>query len=195
MPIAGPIAILVFARSVDSRFRSALGIAAGGAIAEMVYAFLAYWGFAALLTRYPVVVIASRGAAAIVLTALGIVFLRRKAVGADPQSKPARREGWGGGFALGFTITALNPTLIVTWTAASATLLSTGLVEARPALALPFGIGAGAGIVGWFVVLVALVRRYRGRFRTATLNRVIRAMGVLLIGLGIWFAVMLFRGL
>jgi threonine/homoserine/homoserine lactone efflux protein len=190
MPVAGPIAILVFAKAVEKRFRSGLSIAAGAAIAESIYAFLAFWGFSQLFKEYPVIRPVSRAAAAALLMTLGILFVRRKSKSAvekkDEEQAPAR-EGWRRHFFLGFSITALNPTLIATWTAAANTLFSTGLIASDANLAYPFGLGAMAGIVVWFSILVYLVRRFRGRFSQATLDRIIRAMGWLLIATGGWF--------
>ncbi|MBW2735341.1 MAG: LysE family transporter [Deltaproteobacteria bacterium] len=190
MPVAGPIAVLVFARGVENRHKSGLFIALGGALAEGIYAFLAFWGFAALLAKYSFIMPASRAAAAVVLTALGVVFLRRKTVQKDV---PPTEDGWRSGFMLGFTITALNPTLIATWTAAATTLFSTGWVKFEPAMALPFGGGAIIGIASWFGLLLYLVRRYRGRFSNDSLTRIIRVMGVFLLGIAAYFAVLFVR--
>ena len=192
MPVAGPIAVLVFSRGVDGRQRSALSVAVGGALAEGVYACLAFWGFAEFLARYPVMVPISRAAAVVVLTVLGVVFLRRKV---PTKKEPARRDGWGGGFVLGFTITAFNPTLLATWAAATTTLFSTGLVDFTPVTALPFGGGAIVGIIIWFAVLLQLVRKFRDRFSEQALNRMIHVMGVFVLVVAAWFFVMLVRGL
>lgn len=191
MPVAGPIAVLVFTRGVEGRFRSGLGIAAGAAVAEGAYAFLAFWGFSTFLAQYGFVVPVSRGAAAVILATLGVVFLRRR--GAPPDAVPLDRAR--GSVALGFTICALNPTLIATWTAAVTTLFSTGLVTFAAWLAWPFALAAVAGIFAWFLVLLALLRRARGRFRPETLDAVIRAMGLLLLGLSALFVVQLVRWL
>lgn len=183
MPVAGPIAALVFARGLQGRLSSAAAIAVGGALAEAIYAFLAFWGFAALLAKYPLVVPISRGVAALVLIVLGVIFARHRA----PEEAPETRNGWGGGLALGFTITALNPTLIATWSAATTTLYSTGWVRFTPAVAPVFAAGACVGIAGWFGVLLLLLRRYRDRFRANVLTTVIRAMGFFLVAVGLWF--------
>lgn len=193
VPVAGPIAALVFARGVEGRFRSGVFIGVGGAVAEAGYAFLAFWGFSALLTQYPIVVPISRAAAAVVLTVLGIAFVRAK------SSKTEATEGEGAtrakvadtvwaSFVLGFGITALNPTLIATWSAGVATLYSTDLVQFTPDRAPPFGIGACVGIATWFWILIALIRRYRTRFSMATLRKVVRVVGVFLLALAAWFA-------
>ena len=38
-----------------------------------------------------------------------------------------------------------------------------------------------------------VLARFKGRFDASTLDRVVRAMGWLLIGFGVWFAVRFFR--
>ena len=57
-----------------------------------------------------------------------------------------------------------------------------------------FALGAWAGIVAWFVALVALVRRYRDRFRPEQLRGFLRAMGVFLLGVAAWFLYRLLEG-
>ena len=55
-------------------------------------------------------------------------------------------------------------------------------------MALPFAVGVAAGIGSWFSILTGLLKRFRGRFQPSSLNRVIRVIGVLILGLGLWFA-------
>jgi threonine/homoserine/homoserine lactone efflux protein len=196
MPVAGPIAILVFADGARGRARNALYLAVGAAIAESLYAFVTFWGFAELLRRYPLVVPVSRALGSLLLLGAGTYLVVRGRPG-DELGPPSDRSPTkrGGKFLLGFTITALNPTLLVTWTAA-VTALSSALgrgLQTRDAL--PFAAGAGAGIVGWFTLLLGLMRRYREKFSPATLDRVVRGAGALLVCLGLWFAVSFAVGL
>ncbi|HEU4536143.1 MAG TPA: LysE family transporter, partial [Polyangiaceae bacterium] len=189
MPVAGPIALLVFAYGAAGRARSAFYVALGAALAESLYAFVTFWGFAELLQRYPLVVPVSQALGSVVLLATGAyLLLRRRRDDAGPSSERPRAKG-GGKVLLGFTITALNPTLLVTWTAA-VTALSSALGHGlRTADALPFAAGACAGIVGWFTLLLALMHKYREKFSPRTLDRVARGAGALVLGLGVWFAV------
>jgi len=191
MPVAGPIAALVFARALQGRMRSGLHIAIGGAVAEAAYAALAFWGFAELLGQYPWIQQVANGAAAVILTVLGVVFIRHR--GTEP-AEATDLERPGSGLLLGFTVTALNPTLIATWAAAAATLMSTGLVAFEGSHALPFSLGALVGIVLWFAILLKLVAHFRERFSYASLARVIRGMGWGLVAIGAWFAWRLFAG-
>ena len=190
MPVAGPIAVLVLANALEGRPRAARYIGLGCAVAESVYAALAFLGFATLLADYPVVIPISRAATAVILLGLGFHFLGRQVeLSAESLPRAARPLAHRAGrFLVGFSGTALNPTLIGTWTAATTTLFATGLVELEPLLSVPFGIAVCAGIACWYLALVALVEKNQRRFSLRRLTAVIRAMGVLLVGLGIWFA-------
>ena len=189
MPVAGPISLLVFGRGLQDRARSGAYLAAGAAIAESVYAYLAFWGFSELLAPYAWVEQWSRALAAVLLTGLGIHFVRRSPPPPTSGYAPYKEVGNKRSFVLGFTITALNPTLMASWGAAVTTMHSFHMVAFGPGRALPFSIGVCLGITSWFWLLLGLLARYRNRFHESTVERVVRVMGVLLIGLGLFFAV------
>jgi threonine/homoserine/homoserine lactone efflux protein len=185
MPVAGPASALVLSRGLLGRFLSGVMIGLGCAVAEGVYAFLAYWGFATFLAGYPFIEGVSHVVAAIILLALGVTFARYS--GAKEAQQTQGSDAALPSAALGFWITILNPALMATWTASATTLNSAGVVLSKEA-ALPFAIGVAAGIASWFSILTGLLKRFRGRFQPSSLNRVIRVIGVLILGLGLWFA-------
>jgi threonine/homoserine/homoserine lactone efflux protein len=188
MPVAGPVSILLFSRGLQDRARSGAYLAVGAAIAESVYAYLAFWGFSELLTVYWWIEPISRGAAAVLLTALGLRFMLKGESAEQPEAKPAAGVGNKRSFLLGLTITALNPTLIASWSAAVTILHSADLIDFGAGRALPFSIGVCLGISGWFIVLLWVLRRYRERFSRRTMARLLKGMGVALTLLGLWFA-------
>lgn len=185
MPLAGPIAVIVFITVLEGRGRRALYVGLGCALAEAGYAALAFWGFSTLLAEHPIVLPVSRAVAAVILIALGVVFVRRQSEPTRERPDEGRRRG---AFVLGFSITALNPTLIGTWAGATAVLFSTDLVPLQPAYSMLWGFSAGAGIASWYLVLIKLVERFRSRFHIQTLDKAVRVMGLVLIGFGVWFA-------
>ena len=186
VPIAGPISVIVLRRGLHARYASAVLVGVGAAVAEGGYALLAFWGFAHFLTRYPWIDLVSRAAAALILAVLGILFLRYRSPSVDESPRLERRHAAGPSLLLGFSITAFNPTLIGTWAAATTTLASTGfgLSEARAA---PFAVGVAAGIASWFGLFSWILRRYNQRFERRTLERVVRAIGIALLGFSLWF--------
>lgn len=185
VPIAGPVAIMVFESALASRARRGLQIAIGAAVAESFYALMAFWGLTTFLSRFPSLLPASKVLGALVLVALGLYFLLRKSKAKAHDHEPSKPAGtkW----LLGFTVTAFNPTLLFTWTGAITALHSTGLLPNKPIDAIPFALGVGAGIICWFMLLLALVRKFRQRLSPETLDKGIRAMGVVitLAGLGV----------
>jgi threonine/homoserine/homoserine lactone efflux protein len=187
IPVAGPIAAIVLKRGLTGRFASAAFVGIGGGIAEALYAFLAFWGYATWLADKPWVEPISRSVAAIILIALGISFARYRSKEGGTVTKVD--ESMPKSLLLGFTITALNPTLIVTWTAATTTLAASDIVTLEPIDAIPFSLGALAGIVGWFAMLTVLLRRYGPRFDKHKLDLFVRGVGVLILGLGLWFGI------
>jgi threonine/homoserine/homoserine lactone efflux protein len=187
MPLAGPISVLVVARAAQKQFREARHVAFGAAAAEAIYAGIAFFGFTTILARHPIVVPVSHGVTAIVLVALGVRF-------AFWKLKEKKEKTHHAGKALvGFTLSAVNPTLLVTWTAAVAFLYSKGLGGVKEWGAIPFGICAGVGVAAWFAVLVALLSKYEGKMPRRMLTWVVRTLGVALVGLGVWSGVQLVK--
>jgi threonine/homoserine/homoserine lactone efflux protein len=193
MPVAGPISVLVLHLGLAHDSRRALYVAVGGAVAESLYALLAFWGLSTILDSYPVALPASRVAGACLLLALGLVMMLTRTRGATPQNQ---RPGKGRkrSFALGFLVTAVNPTLIVTWTAAVGAVHATGLLAMDQAEALPFAAAACAGIVAWFVTLLWLVGKWRSRVSAEGLGRFKRVMGAVLIAVGGWMGLRVLLG-
>jgi threonine/homoserine/homoserine lactone efflux protein len=183
MPVAGPIALLVLGRGLENRSRNGLALAFGAAIAESVYAYLAFWGFGAVLSRYPWIEKGAHFGAAVALIALGVHFYRRRHQAAAPTPPPSN-SGNKRNFMLGFAITLLNPTLIATWTFTVTTVYSLGLVTFEADKALPFSLGAFSGIVCWFGTLLYLLKRFRKVVTQSGLQRALKLVGVVLIVVG-----------
>jgi|HubBroStandDraft_1064217.scaffolds.fasta_scaffold04955_6 threonine/homoserine/homoserine lactone efflux protein len=181
MPLAGPIAVLTLSRAASGRYAEALRIALGAAVAEGIYAGLAFWGFATFLPHHGLVAPISQGATSILLVALGVrfVFWRPPAEGVDA------RESKAGTAFLGFSISALNPTLLLTWTAVVAFLYSRGLDQPSGIVAIPFGASAAVGVAGWFSCLVKLLQVFKSKLPVRAFRWVIRTMGVALVAIGI----------
>lgn len=214
MPVAGPVAALIVRHALEGRPRSALMLGLGTGLAEGIYAFLALWGFSTFLADYPIIIPISKIVAAVILIGLGFWFTRfvpqtpalannaeENTIVDGKRHPPASLEvakvmargsdnerPWQS-FGVGFSVTFLNPTLLATWAAAATTIMSMGIFPAEASHALPFALGVILGASGWFTLLVWLLSRFRHRFSPLTLQRVIRAMGWGLIGLGLWFTV------
>jgi threonine/homoserine/homoserine lactone efflux protein len=191
IPVAGPTAVVVVDRALENRWREGLDVAIGAAIAESLYALVAFWGLTTVFARYPSLAPAIRLVGGALLVIVGVYFLRRRAkprleeASGASRSRRVQSERHGRRWFFGFTITLLNPTLAITWTAAVAALHSAFPFPYTALDALPFAAGAGAGIVAWFLLLLRLVRRFHAQLQPTTVNRLIRGMGGALVLFGV----------
>jgi threonine/homoserine/homoserine lactone efflux protein len=190
LPLAGPIAILVVSNAASGRFKEALRIALGAAVAEGIYAFLAFWGFSTFLARHALVLPISHGVTAVILCGLGVRFLffKLKAQGAQEADTADSGRFW-----VGFSISAVNPTLLATWGAVTTFLYSNQIVRFTGILAIPFALCAAAGIAVWGLTVVELMKRFREHLPRVALTWIVRSMGILMIGIGLWSGVALGR--
>jgi threonine/homoserine/homoserine lactone efflux protein len=184
IPVAGPISVLVLQRGLEGDRRGAIAIAVGSAIAEMVYAGLAFAGVSTLLTKVPVIMPIVRGIGAAILVGIGIYFVVRKKHAAK-KKRTETKEKDAHKWLLGLSITALNPTLFISWTVVITTLHGAGLLPPVPRDAFAFALGVGCGVVVWFLALGVGVQRFRRFLRPATVARGVRVMGYVLIVAGV----------
>ena len=179
IPIAGPLAVLIVDRAVSGRRVEGLFIALGGALAEALYAFGVALLFPMLLGLSDTIVFVSRIAGATLVTCAGILlcirpdFVRR--------TGGTRRRG---SFVTGLALSGLNPTLIATWTVVVATLNSHGLLGRSAGAAVAFGLGVGAGVTGWFALLVSLSHAAKDFFDGPRRKQTIRVLGLVLVCAG-----------
>lgn len=186
VPVAGPTAVVVVESALDNRPRDAFWVAVGAAIAESLYALVAFWGIATLFARYPAILPVSRVAGGAVLVVVGVYFLVRGSRSTRGHDQAGKKRGR---LLFGFSITALNPTLAATWTTAVAALH--GALSSVPFTALdalPFAGGAGVGIVGWFWLLVRIVKRVRTNLKPETMTQLVRVLGASIAVLGVLLA-------
>jgi threonine/homoserine/homoserine lactone efflux protein len=193
MPIAGPIAVVVLSKGLDNQPRSGFFVAVGAALAESVYAGLAFLGLTAMLERYPLLLPISRIFGCAILVGLGVYFILRKSKKKDEKENDKKEDaGKTTAFAsafLGLSVTAVNPTLIVTWTAAVSMAHSTGLLRVSELDALPFAGGVLTGIIGWFSTMLWLLVKFQKKMKTESIDRAMKVMGVVLVLAGVGFGI------
>lgn len=181
MPPVGPIAVLLLERGVSGRDAEGRGIGYGAAIAEAIYCALAMAGVSELMRRYAFVETGARLVGIVILVALGIHFSRFRITPKDAPTSPTARKP----FALGFWISAANPTLIITWSGSIAALLAFMRLRLDvPSRAL-FVAGVLIGMLAWFRLFLWMLKRWRERITLRAAQWTIRAAGVAMIALAL----------
>ncbi len=187
MPLAGAVSIFVFQRGLAGHFRRGMVLASGAAVAEAIWCLIAVVGAEQILSRWPNLETAAKSVGGVILLALGVYFLRSRNTlptqedESDQESDTygmMRREFW-----LGFVLVAGNISIPFTWLAMITVAVSLGLdpLAGPPWL---FAIAVAVGIMGWFTVLLKLLGAFRARFRPSAHERLMKAMGFLLIVVG-----------
>lgn len=188
IPAAGPLLMLVIASGLQAERGRALALGAGGALAESAWVLLAFWGLGRTFDRYqaalPWLSLVSGG----LLVVLGLALVVRRRKPRRGVSAPAL------GFATGFGLVAFNPGFAITWSAVAGALLSTRWLAPLTASAVSIAIGSFLGILLWFAMMARLAEKSRGRFRPASLDRVVRWLGVAVALIGLWLVVQRFVG-
>jgi len=185
MPIAGPIAVLILHKGLRAKHDEGMSIAYGAAIPETMYCAMALFGFDILFARYPAIESASKVLGGMILLVLGILFMYIRPQAESSRQHTVKPERKAAPFFIGFSIAALNPTLIVTWSGAVAVLYSmAGRLEGYEKVMFP--LGAGIGKLLWFAVLLFLVKRYRAHFSQVAINRTIGLLGGAIALFGLW---------
>jgi threonine/homoserine/homoserine lactone efflux protein len=189
MPISGPISLLVFHRGMLARYRDGWAIGFGGAIAEGIYCAVAVLGVGAVHERFRFLEPLGEAMGILILFVLGLYFLLARQQNPEERSI-AERSGatWVGQFTIGLTVAALNPTLLVTWSAAATMLYSVANLTLHTDDSMAFAASVIIGIAAWFGVLLALLQRCREHFPFLVLQRVIRGIGVVLIAASVLWA-------
>jgi threonine/homoserine/homoserine lactone efflux protein len=183
MPPVGPIMVLLLERGVAGRSREALRIGWGAALSETIYCALATAGVSELMKRYSIVETIARFVGVAILVALGTYFVRFRV---QPQNAHVVDEKKRRPFALGFSISAANPTLIITWSGSIATLLAFTHARFDVAARAIFVAGVLIGMLAWFHLFLWMLARWRDRITLRAAQWTIRVAGAAMIALALW---------
>jgi threonine/homoserine/homoserine lactone efflux protein len=185
MPVAGPIALLVVRKGVKEEYDEGAAIALGAAIPEAIYCGMALVGFDFLFVNYPGVEAASKVIGGLILVVLGLTFILMRPKAAEADLVIPRKQRKAAPFMTGFTVSALNPTLILTWSGVSAVLYaSLGAFSDLEKIVFPVAVGTGNFL--WFAVMLSLMQRHRGRFSQQGITRSIKIIGAAILMFGLW---------
>ncbi|ETK78856.1 hypothetical protein F441_15500 [Phytophthora nicotianae CJ01A1] len=193
VPIAGPTSAMVLKLGIQGKYTAGLTIAVGGAISEATYAGIAFWGFGSFLAGAKFLLPVSKVLGAIMFTLIGLVFLKADM---KPSLDPDVEASHGKGvrrpqgevlknILMGLTMSGINPALLASYTGAIASVYGTGMLEFTLFLAVVFAIGVCCGVSTWFYLLLSLLKKYKQRLKSHTIDLIMRGLGCFLLTLGL----------
>jgi threonine/homoserine/homoserine lactone efflux protein len=189
IPMTGPLALLVLDRLIAAQRRAALWIALAGALVEGFIAAVVATLLPLVLRHSEAIVLRARLSGALVIFAVGITLALRPDLLESIKTDRKRQS-----FLAGFLTTALNPTLLATWTVTVTALHANGLLQGDGAVGPVFGLGVALGALAWFGLLVVLSRNSRLARLENHRKGFARSIGIILAVLGsVLFARALWR--
>lgn len=179
----GPVNVAVIDTAYRHHLKRAVAVALGGAIADMLYAFLGIVGVGPVLVRHPNVPPILYALSGVVLVVYGLMTVRAQPT--DPTRTTTEEDGdkpyfWSG-FALGAALILLNPATLLTWVVIVGSAMA-GVTE-QEGTAAALGIGVGSFV--WFSFVAFLADRGKRLLGDKTVW-ITRAVGFALMAYGLF---------
>ena len=153
LPMTGPLALLVLDRMVSGQRRAAFWITLSGALVEGVIAAVIATLLPLVLQYSTSIVRIARVSGGIVIFVVGLSMLLRPQTVSQLETRHKSQS-----LLAGFLATALNPTLLATWTIAVTALHANGLLDGGFREGTLLGAGVVVGVLAWLSVLALLAR-------------------------------------
>jgi threonine/homoserine/homoserine lactone efflux protein len=187
IPVAGPISAMVLRRALTGAPSKARAIGLGAAVAEAIYAGLAFYGVEIAFATWPGLQAFSHWLTLGILFGLAIYFIRFKSP--NPELAPAadanQTSPRSSGFFIGLTVAGMNLTLLATWGAVWTFLRTKTFFESNALTPFAFSLGVFFGISTWFVLAVWGISRAGAGLQPKTIQRLVRGMGYALLIAGL----------
>lgn len=196
----GPIAVAVMKAGLQDNVRKGMGIGIGAAVMDVFYCLLLLLATGsvrdettAFLDSNQTLVIVLQVACVAAMIIYGVLNLRVKRTPLHVEERPGgmsqvvERIGSKGPFFIGIAISLTNlanPTFLPSLASMSMIMQNNGLVEVHLPDQLLFSLGFGAGMMGWIVLLLRTILRYRSRMSPRFIEALHRFAGITFIGFG-----------
>jgi len=171
----GPIWVLCMRTAARFGAATGLGIGAGAALVDTLYAGLGYAGVVGFLDSDAARLVAGLVGAG-VIAGLAVISWRSASGAGDTLDGRPTATTPAAALRLSLGATAANPATIVSWAAALGALASQGPLVV---------VGVGLGSIVWFTLLSFGGAAIGGRLRAAGLARIDRAAAIALLGFAV----------
>lgn len=196
----GPIAMAVMKAGLQNDGRKGMGIGIGAALMDVLYCMLATLATisvagqtSAFIDNNPTLMLVLQIGCVVAMIIYGIVSLRTKRTETREEPKPRsiskliEQLGNKGPVFIGIAISLTNlanPTFLPSLTAMPLLAYKAKLIDTSISQQLLFSTGFGIGMMGWIVLLLRTILRYRSRMSPRFIDTLHRFAGLTFIGFG-----------
>lgn len=196
----GPIAVAVMKAGLQDNGSKGMGIGFGAALMDVFYCLAVMMAMTPLAAQTDsfmrnnqtlVLVLQIVCVAAMIIYGIVNLRTRRTPVYTEPVRSGSaawvERIGSKGPFFIGVGISLtnlVNPTFLPSLASMSLFMQKLGFVDLHLSSQLLFSLGFGAGMLGWIVVLLRTILKYRSRMSPRLIDSLHRFAGITFIGFG-----------
>ena len=179
----GPVTFLVFRNALLGRYNRAAAMIFGSSIMESIYCVMALSVVSSLFLESDKIRLFSRGISALILFFIGIYLYRTNlneeiSSGVGQLRKKEKRKS----FLSGFILVAINPTIILTWSAAITALISFKIIKINSLFGIfIFSLAATIGMICGGLSMIVLIRQFKIKFPKKILGNLLKLIGIGLI--------------
>ena len=183
----GPVNVTIINEGARRGFPHALFVGLGAVLMEMIYAAVAFAGFAQLFTS-PWIRAVMELVSFVVISAIGIRYLMTREMPATPHAVEVveQRLHPHTAFMTGFVRVLGNPATLLFWITFAAACVAHEWVDPTWVAKAAVVAGIGMGALTWFAKLGYAVSLGHGRFSPRALLRTAHVSGVLLLAAGLF---------
>ena len=190
----GPVTFLVFRNALIGKYGRGVAMIFGSSLMEAIYCATALTLVSTVLSYNHKIQIFSRAVSFFLFLIIGIYLLktnldREISSGVKEASKGEKSKS----FLAGFVLVALNPTIILTWSAAITVLYSLKIVAISTFLDIVvFALFAAIGTICGGLSMIFLIKIYKINFSRQSIKVILKLFGIILIVLSIHSLIKIF---
>lgn len=184
---AGPVQIEVARRAINGHLKSSFMVVLGAFTVDVLYGVIAFFGIAPILNKEIVMAAFWLIGGIFLLTLSYIIIIKKsKKQFLDVSSNYTTNNTWG--FLSGFTLSAVNPMIILWWLMGQRLFIDVGLIGYfNINITLFFLAAAGLGLAS-YLLLLSLFLHWTKQFISANKMQWINfSFGIVLLLIGVYF--------
>mgnify|MGYP006106218847 CR=1 FL=1 len=184
---AGPVSLLVFRNSFLGDYIGSFFLIIGSSIMESIYCVFSLTIINLFLDN-SIFEITSKILSVFILLFVGLYLFKKSDEDYfSPSKKNIKNKSSITFFFTGFLLILFNPTIILTWYAASTTLIAFKMIKISSVSEIVvFSVFALIGTVCGGLIMIVLVKKFKGVFSSIVINRLFKLIGVIVITVSVY---------